>query len=107
MHFPLHIRMLSFGQQNADMWEGYSKIHASQILRKSDFSKKYVGCLDEQGLSRVCPKRKIDQDLRRQVKALYDFLTAGKYHADGFCKKPSKNGQEKISIFSKKLKQGK
>ena len=49
----------------------------------------------------------MDQDLWRQVKALYDFLTAGKYHADGFCKKPSKNGQEKISIFSKKLKQGK
>ena len=42
-------------------------------------------------------KRKMDQDLWRQVKALYDFLTAGKYHADGFCKKPSKNGQEKIS----------
>ena len=47
----------------------------------------------------------MDQDLWRQVKALYDFLTAGKYHADGFSKKPSKNGQEKNP--TKKIKQGK
>ena len=47
----------------------------------------------------------MDQDLWRQVKALYDFLTAGKYHADGFCEKASKNGQEKIP--TKKLKEGK
>ena len=45
----------------------------------------------------------MDQDLWRQVKALYDFLTAGKYHADGFCKKPSKNGQEKISHKKKTI----
>ena len=46
----------------------------------------------------------MDQDLWRQVKALYDFLTAGKYHADGFCKKPSKNGPKKFSQKTKARK---